>query len=879
MGCIRGVTGQTRLAKGARWVLMVALSGSGLGILAMSAQAETPSREGMAVSSHEDTLTVFPDYPVTSLSDDSPPDFTQYATTVSEWMAQIEASRVQITGICLEATATGLQIVLETAAGELPAPVTEIVGNALIAEIPNTVLALPEGDSFEQFEPAEGIALVQVTNEPGDRVRVAITGTDAPPVAEITTSGLMVTVGEAVATTEDDAIQIIVAGEADEGYTPSAATTATRTDTPLRDIPQSIQVIPRQVLEDRNVRTVSEAVETVSGVINASGYFGAPGLRTRIIRGFDQGFSDGAGNLRNGLRDGGFYGLRPIGTVERVEVLKGPPSVLYGALEPGGVVNVITRQPLSDPYYDLTLDIGNNAFYQPEVDLSGPLTADDTLLYRLIAGYQTSDGVQEFVEQDLITVAPSITWNLSDRTRLNVYYEYADFTADASIPSEAPRFSDDDFLPRELYAGYPDFSSLDITTHRLGYTLNHEFSDTWQIRHSFAMSLNDFQDNRAFPLGILDDRVLAGFEAYDLDYTFNNYFAQIDVLGTFETGSISHQLLAGFDFNHYDQDYEGFFNVTDLPPLDIRNPNYDVPEPELLPFLRFDETIQSYGIYLQDQINLSDNLKVLVGGRYDWLSYENEFDDFGALGNTTDEPIQTDGAFSPRIGIVYQPIDAVSLYASYSRSLNQSRGFNTDGDAFDPTRGTQYEVGVRTDFLEGRLSANLALYHLTKTNITTSDSDNPIFTVQTGEARSRGVEFDINGEVLPGWNIIASYAYTNATVTEDNVIPIGNQLVGAPKHQASLWTTYEIQTGALEGLGMGLGLFYVGERQGDRENSFQLDSYLRTDAALYYRSDQFNAAVNIRNLFDIDYAAYSLSRFSVGRGEPFTIVGSIGWEF
>ena len=853
---IQGVTGQTRRASWARRALMIALSGSWLAMLAMSAKVEAFNSD-------------------------------QSAATAAEWTVQIEASPIQITNIRLEETEAGLQIVLETAEGEQIVPITQIVGNALIAEFSNAVLSLSEDDSFEQFNPAEGIALVRVTNEPGvdgaspteNRVRVAITGTDAPPVAETTATGLVVTLGDAEAVTEDDAIQVVVTGEFNEGYNPPRATTATRTDASLRDIPQSIQVMPRQVLEDRNVRTVSEAVETVSGIINASGYFGAPGLRTRIIRGFDQGFSDAAGNLRNGLRDGGFYGLRPIGTVERVEVLKGPASVLYGALEPGGVINLITRQPLNEPYYNLTLDVGNNQFYQPEVDLSGPLTADETLLYRFVAGYQAADGVQEFIERDLVTLAPSMTWNVSDRTRLNVYYEYADFTEDASSPSETLRFSDENFLPRDLYVGYPEFSSLDITTHRLGYTFNHELSNTWQVRNSFAISLNEFEDNRAFPTRLLDDRFLAGFEAYDLDYTINNYFAQVDLIGRFETGQVSHQLLAGFDLNHYVQDYEGFFNVTDLPPLDIRNPNYEVPEPELLPFLRFNETIQSYGVYLQDQIELVDNLKVLVGGRYDWMSYENEFSDFGALGNTTDEPIQSNGGFSPRIGIVYQPIEAVSLYASYSRSLNQSRGFNADGDAFDPTKGTQYEVGVRTDFLDGRLSANLAAYHLTKTNITTPDADNPILSVQTGEARSRGIELDITGEILSGWNIIASYAYTDAIVTEDNVISVGNRLVSAPAHQASLWTTYEIQEGPLEGLGVGLGLFYVGKREGDRENSFQLDSYLRTDAALYYRRGEFDAAINIRNLFDIDYAAYSLSRFSVGRGEPFTIVGSIGWEF
>nr|WP_289501544.1 TonB-dependent receptor [Gloeocapsopsis sp. IPPAS B-1203] len=300
--------------------------------------------------------------------------------------------------------------------------------------------------------------------------------------------------------------------------------------------------------------------------------------------------------------------------------------------------------------------------------------------------------------------------------------------------------------------------------------------------------------------------------------------------------------------------------------------------PELFPNFKYDETIQSYGVYAQDQIAFSDNLKLLIGGRYDWVSYIQEIADFG-VGSPTGNPVQVDGAFSPRIGLVYQPSDTVSLYASYSRSFRQTTGFNPDGREFEPTRGTQYEIGVKTDFLEGKLSTNLAAYYLTRTNITTPDPDNPLFSIQTGEARSQGIELDVTGEVLPGWNIIAAYAYTDAIVTEDNTTPVGNRLTNAPEHQASIWTTYTIPEGGLRGLGFGLGLFYVGERPGDSANSFELGSYLRTDAALYYRRGNFNTAINIRNLFDLDYATFSFDRNFVERGDPFTVVGSISWTF
>ncbi|WP_416671391.1 AMIN domain-containing protein [Egbenema bharatensis] len=251
-------------------------------------------------------------------------ELEQPATTIEDWVAQIEASLVQITGVRVETTETGLQVILETENGALEVPETRSVGNALIADIPNATIA----EEFSQAEPIEGIALVSVTSLPGDRVRVAITGTDAIPVAVVSAEAqglvLAITRGDADAVAEEDAIQVVVTGEQDEGYNPSSASTATRTDTPLRDTPASITVVPRQVLDDRNVRDVTEAVETVSGVIENQGFLGIPGVGSRIIRGFEQAGQDGGGStLRNGFRDLGSYGLTAIGTVEQVEVLRG----------------------------------------------------------------------------------------------------------------------------------------------------------------------------------------------------------------------------------------------------------------------------------------------------------------------------------------------------------------------------------------------------------------------------------------------------------------------------------------------------------------------------------------------------------------------------
>lgn len=299
------------------------------------------------------------------------------ATTVDGWMAQIEAARVQITGVRLNETETGLQIVLETAEGTLATPTTIVTGNVLTADIPNAVLVLPKGEAFEAANPVVGIDQISVTSVSGDQVRVTVSATDAPPVAEVQATGkglvFAVTPGTAdVADTEDAEVDITVtADRPQEGYTVPDATTATRTDTPLRDVPQSIQVVPREVLEDQQVIRLDEALRNVSGVSQNSA---DPRGQRFQVRGFDS-----SNLLRDGFSQnfGGSFGnsgFQDLSNIERVEVLKGPAAILYGTSQPGGIINLVTKKPLSEPYYGLELSVGNRGLIEPSIDLSGTLT-------------------------------------------------------------------------------------------------------------------------------------------------------------------------------------------------------------------------------------------------------------------------------------------------------------------------------------------------------------------------------------------------------------------------------------------------------------------------------------------------------------------------
>ncbi|MBN4006364.1 TonB-dependent siderophore receptor [Nostoc sp. LPT] len=795
----------------------------------------------------------------------------------------------QITGVKANPTQKGVEVILQTTQGEKLQLINRSAGNNFVTDIPNTQLSLPSGEgfTFRSEKPLTGIIEITVTNIDANTVRVTVVGEKALPTVELfdDNAGLVFAVASAATATQppqqlqtpedqqkpasetpqDEPIELVVTGEQDTYNVPDSST-ATKTDTPLRDIPQSIQVVPRQVLEDRKVRSLKEAVETVSGVVDAGTNFGAPS-GGRIIRGFVQ-----TGNFRNGYRDtNDSFTLTGIGTIEQVDVLKGPASVLFGAVEPGGIVNVITKQPLSEPYYSLGFEAGNFGYYQPSIDFSGPLNAEKTVLYRFIATYQNSEGFQDSVNSNITTIAPSITLKLGDRTDLNLYYEYTNYNGYPNL-SGSWFFSDGSFLPRSLFLGYPDsnLNFIDATTQKFGYTLSHKFSNNWQIRNNLAVATTRTRDGFTSGTNVVDDSFLVGIDTQKREYTIDNYFGQIDLLGKFKTGSISHQLLAGFDFNRNLQTFEALVADPALPDLDIFNPDYNISNPVYIPNYSFDSSTQSYGAYLQDQISILDNLKLLVGGRLDWVSQN-------VTNSGIDSPEQNDSAFSPRVGLVYQPSKSVSLYTSYSQSFLPTSGFNPDGRAFKPTKGTQYEAGIKTDFLDGKLSTTLAVYQITKTNVTIqNDRDSQI---QVGEQRSRGIELDIAGEILPGWKVIGSYAYTDAEVTEDIDISVGNKLLGVPENQASLWTTYEIQKGDLKGLGFGLGLFYVGERAALSDNSVELPNYLRTDAAIFYRRDRFNAAINIRNLFDTDYFS-STYGYTLGleRGAPLTIIGSIRWE-
>ncbi|QYO62190.1 TonB-dependent siderophore receptor [Leptolyngbya sp. 7M] len=538
---------------------------------------------------------------------------------------------------------------------------------------------------------------------------------------------------------------------------------------------------------------------------------------------------------------------------------------------------MITEQPQEEPAYEVGLQIGSYAFVRPTLDFTGPLTDDRRLLYRLNLAYEYSDGFRDF-EQDVdrLFIAPVLTWRLSDATNITFDFTHLrdDRPMDRGLVAIGDQVAD---IPISRILGEPnDIRSVRATS--AGYRLEHQINENWTLRNRFNYFSDHSSDFHAEPDVLNEETGILERSYRNSETTTETYNLQADILGRFTTGSIGHNLLFGVDYGVFN-DSTDFLRFAEgrTPSINIFDPVYDVIDRPTRNDLTLPANIsrnrtELIGILLQDQITILDNLKLLINGRFDIVSQDSR----SFIDNTTSNQDLT--AFSPTIGIVYQPIEPISLYANYARSFQPNFGIREDGSFLEPERGTQYEIGVRAEF--GRnLIASLAAYHLTKTNVATTDPDNPDFSIAIGEQRSQGIEFDIGGEILPGWNLIASYGLIDAEVTESNDIPEGSQIDGVPRSTANLWTTYEIQSGNLAGLGVGLGLFFVDERLQDG-GSYTLPAYLRTDASLFYRRDNWRVAINVQNLFDQRYfESVNFGRVAIMPGAPLTVVASLTVEF
>ncbi|ASF44776.1 TonB-dependent siderophore receptor [Methylovulum psychrotolerans] len=706
----------------------------------------------------------------------------------------------------------------------------------------------------------------------------------------------------------------------DKSYSSTNSTAATKTDTPLIETPVSVQVVPRVVMDDQKSVTVKDALENISGVRPQPTLGNDVGF---LIRGFRQPKFFRNGLVANGT-NANFPSFFDTANIERLEVLKGPASILFGRIEPGGLINLTTKKPRDIAYYSLEQQFGSYDFYRTQWDATGPVTKNGKVLYRFNGSNLNSNSFRDFIFKDRVMADASLTWRATDATDFTVEVEGIDqdYQADYGIPVVGTRPA---AIPVSRSFGDPNDPVDHASKVNLNTELTHRFNESWIFHNRFLMQRTNSAEtfiNPAPAFGKALNEITGEmqrnifFQSQDTE----SYATNLDLTGKFQFGLTRHEILVGYDYLRSFTKYhtQGFYDTANSAlNINIYNPgpSYGIDPALFTSTLLNTEPLdtgsnfsvfkdQWHGVYFQDHIVLWDKWHVLGGGRYDWTetgtAYRESFAVAdNALSHSSPSIIRKNEGFSPRVGLLYQPLNWLSVYGNWTTSFGASNGISSTGATFAPQIGEQFEAGFKTEWFDKRLFATIAYYHLTKENLLAPDLSTPDLndSVAIGKQRSQGLELDVSGQLTEEVSMIGNYAYTDAQIITDTRKLNGhlngyegNRLPNVPKHSGSLWLKYDIKRYVpLRGVSFGVGAYAVGQREGDNENSFQLPGYVRLDAFTAYHwkvgGMKWTAQLNVRNLLDKTYYEstdpnLNLSpRLSVYPGSPLFVMGSIRLEY
>jgi iron complex outermembrane receptor protein len=503
---------------------------------------------------------------------------------------------------------------------------------------------------------------------------------------------------------------------------------------------------------------------------------------------------------------------------------------------------------------------GSDSYRDGSIDLTGPIPGSERFLYRFIASREDSGSFREFIETKRLFMTPSLTWLPDAKTTLTVFGEWIDQDRpyDVGFPAMQGRIAD---LPRERNLGEP-WENIHYEVRTGGYALDRVFTPRWSLRSTFRYQ-DSFEDDLLITLAPQPDGRTVRRTAGELTQGSETADLTADLIGDVITRSVTHRLLVGVDVRRQSTPFS--FRSVPTTPLDIFAPVHGTPPPVYTsaPFL-FPAESETAAVYVQDQVDWSPRWKMLAGVRFDQIDNK--------VANLTDQ------AFSPRLGFVFQPRADVSLYASYSTSFVPNTARAVGNRQLDPQEATQYELGIKNEWLRGLVSSTVAVYELTRANIPTPDPANPTFSVLVGEQQSRGIECDVSGRISNGWSLTASYAYTDAEVTRDNSIAVGNRLPNTPLHSGRVWTNYRFARGPLSGFGFGGGVLRQASRAGDARNTFALPGFTRADAAVSYETRSWGVSINLKNLFDTEYLEAAISNSALPAA-PRSVLASLSFRY
>ena len=721
--------------------------------------------------------------------------------------------------------------------------------------------------------------------------------------------------------------EVEIIGRRESSYKNTTSFSGTKTATAIRDIPQTINYVTKEVILDQGASTVNDVVKNVSGVSQYTTY------NDFSIRGFRTTGNRNSGNLLNGMRaQTSLWSASSLANIERVEVIKGPAAALFGNASPGGLINRVTKKPLLERQHTVSVNTGSWGTLKSYGDFTGPLNESKSLLYRLNLGYETTDGYRDLQGRNTLTIAPSFSFIPNEKTRFNVDLTY--YRLDGKVDRGQTIFGDGDLssvpITRSLSATN-DFlkeTQMNITlglTHKITDALS--FNSTY-LNSSYSEDLREHNQANSYYMQ-QGNKANTGDQSKILmqallrqrtfrNNSFNNYFNY-----NFTTGPVKHTLLVGYDYFQVEQlpgasqltaggyllkngkttttfdpaklnTYVVDANnkpLTNVAVFDLNNPTAGNAMKETNKYIftagNTKPTLQtSHGIYLQEQLEFSI-VKVLLGLRKEF------FQDFLNYKQKNEETIKQQ-ALIPRVGLVITATDNINFYSTWMKGFEpQSADNQSDpdryGGPFDPVYSELFETGLKTDWFNRRLSATASVFKIIQQNTLYPASPavpgKPDYKMQIGEEESNGFEFDLAGEIAPNWSILASYAYIDARITKtasNSEKDFDMQRPSTPRHSGNIWTKYIITEGPLKHLGLGAGYNFVTERFGQvgrRANTTVYPGYGLVNAVLYYKINQIQLQANLNNILNKTHWVGGYDKLRSFPGAPRNINVTVSYKF
>lgn len=645
-----------------------------------------------------------------------------------------------------------------------------------------------------------------------------------------------------------------------EGYVATRSAAGSKSDTPIVEIPQSVSVVTGDQMRDRGVQTVVEALQYTPGVTTNPGGKD-PRFDQVYIRGFN---TQGSGSYRDGLRElgdannFGYFRTETYG-LDRIDVVRGPSSVLYGQNGPGGVIDKISKRPTKEPVREVEGLIGDYKRYQGAFDVGGAIDKNSEYLVRLTGLIREADAqvpyFSNFVKDDRRFIAPAFTWQPTNDTKLTLLAEYLHDLTGNAFPLSTLYMTGGKITgvrANKLFLGDPNFNKFEQDQYRIGYEFEHRFNDALMVRQNTRYGYVD-----------LDYRYLTGYQlntapsaarvSRSIDEKTDSIATDTQVHATVATGPFEHKILGGIDYLRFGLD--DVQKGGTAPSLSVANPTYGISVPTPTAILTStDQTTSQLGSYIQDQIRLQ-NWLLTLGARYDWAEIDSNNRVTTAVTNTKDED------FTKRIGLTYLFDNGLAPYVSYATSFLPVTGTNYSGNPFKPTTGRQYEGGVKYQPPGTKTLITAAVFDIVQQNVLTADTavGHTGFNVQTGEVRSRGFEAQATTTLAEGVSLIASYSQQKVEVTQSNDVDLGKVPVLVPERMASLWADYTFPAGPVGAVGFGGGVRYIGPTYMDLANTLTNGAYTVYDAAFHYEASGMRLALNITNLFGKEQALCTTS--------------------